>query len=144
MSFFRYYKDQKDADGAPLWWPGGPDGFPFRGSKPPLLKENEYSDLRLSGVFRMQIFYLSKEEDAKKYAEIRDKCSNGLYIAVDRDRQWDDKSNNYRIYLEWIELAYDLPPNQSGAIDAVRDYTKQDSAQAILPYRRLAGLNQSW
>lgn len=143
MSFFKYYRENADADGVPLWWPGGPDGFPFRGSQPPQTTDGEYENLKLTGQFRCKTFYLANAEDFKEYTNIRDKCSNGLFIPVDRDRAWDEKTDNYRIYLEWVELAYDTPSVQRGVTDAVRNYTKETGA-TTLPYRRLAGVNQDW
>jgi hypothetical protein len=144
MSFFKYYPEREDADGVPLWWPGGPDGFPYRGKQPPQTTAEEYANMRLTGVFRCQTFYLDNEEDLKQYKKIRDKCANGLFIPVDRDRQWVDAKNTYRVYLEWLELAYDTPPVQSGVTDAVRNYTQTPATSVLLPYRRLAGLRQDW
>ncbi len=143
-SYFRYYKERQDADGVPLWWPGGPGGFPVRGQQPPQTTDAEYAKLQLSGKFRCRTFYLAKEEDLRDYILVRDKCSNQLYIPIDRDRQWDEETNDYRIYLEWLELGYDTPPVQSGATDAIRNYTKADTATSTLPYSRLAGVNKDW
>lgn len=143
MSFFRYYKDKQDADGESLWWPGGPDGFPFRGQKPPSTTESEYENMKLGGKFRCRVFYLANEDDFREYAAIRDKCANGLYAPVDRDRIWDEKTGNYRVYLEWVELGYDLPPTVGiGAKDAVREYTDKAENSVTLPYSKLAGVNK--
>lgn len=140
MNFFKYYNEKQSSDGKSLWWPGGPEGFPFKGEIPPLTTKKEYDNLQLSGTFRCRLFYLSNQEDVKEYAKIRDKCANGLYYLIDRDRQWDDEIKNYRIYLEWLELAYELPPNTS--IDAVKEY--KQNAQTINPINRLAGFSKDW
>ncbi len=120
MSFFKYYREGNDDDGERLWWPGGPQGFPFRGPVPPLLKDEEYQQLRPTMKFRSQLFYLSKPEDVQRYQLISDKCANGLYVRVDRDRTWDEETKNYRIYLEWVEPAYEMPVDTE-AKDAIKE-----------------------
>ena len=110
MSFFKYFGETSDEDGTRLSWPGGPAGFPFRGNNPPTTKLEEYENLQLSGKARWRLFYLAKPEDAKAYTAVRDKCANGYYALVDRDRQWDEETKNYRIFMEWVEIAYDVPP----------------------------------
>lgn len=141
MSFFKYHNETKDSDGLPLWWPGGPEGYPVRGNKPNNTTDAEFEKLKLNGKFKCKTFYLSKPEDNTKYIDVRDKASNGLFVVVDRDRQWDEDSKDYRIYLEWVELAYELPPSTPvGGIDAVQEYTK--NAKTIMPYSRLAGVNK--
>jgi hypothetical protein len=143
MSFFRFYRDKKDADGVPLYWPGGPEGFPFRGPQPPMTTANEYNNLKLSGKPRCRTFYLAKEDDAREYITIRDRCVNGLYLQVDRERTWDPETKNYRIFLEWVELAYDTAPPTSGGTDAVREY-KKESAGITIPVGKLAGFRKDW
>lgn len=140
MSFFKYYRDKSDADGEQLWWPGGPDGFPYRGNQPPLTKKEEYEQLALTGKARVRLFHLEKEDDYKDYINVRDRCANGLYVLLDRDRVWNEETKNYRIYLEWLELGYDTPPPEG--IDAVQEHTKQPQG-ANIPFRRLAGLRGS-
>lgn len=138
MSLFRYYRDQQDADGDKLWWPGGADGFPFRGNSPPQTTRKEFENLQLAHKFRCRTFYLAKEEDYKAYMDIRERCANGLYTPVDRDRQWDEDSKDYRVYLEWIESAYEtMPP--TGAFKNV----PTDTNSTTVPYGRLAGLQPS-
>ncbi len=137
MNFARYHKEKQDTDGEPLWWPGGPDGFPFRGSRPPTVTDTEYQDLVSAAKVRQKLFYLNKEEDAKDYIIVREKCANGLFIPIDRDRVWDEETNNYRVYLEWAEPAYEAPT--SGVKDAIKEYAQQDGAVTI-PVNRLAGL----
>lgn len=140
MSLFsKYHHETKDADGVPLAWPGGPDGYPFRGDNPPLTTAKEYENLRPSGNFRCRLFHLADAQDAKDYNAVRDKCANGLFIALDRDRQWDDKAQNYRIYLEWLEMSYQAQPLSRGSHDAAARRTTNAS-----PYDRLAGVHQGW
>jgi hypothetical protein len=137
MSFFKYYNQKQDSDGEPLWWPGGPEGYPFRGQQPPQTKKEEFDQLALAGKARVRLFHLDKEEDLKAYIEVRDKCANSLYILLDRDRVWDEDTKNYRIYLEWLELGYDMPPPERN--DAVQEYIKQPQGTSF-PFGRLAGL----
>ncbi len=146
MSFFRYYRERQDADGEPLFWPGGPEGFPFRGQQPPQTRQEEYEDLKPTGKLKCRVFYLNNEVDLRDYTIIRDKCANGLFIPVDRDRVWDEEKKNYRIFLEWLEMGYELPPKES--TDAIRDYTRKSESMVIpigraepgSPYGRLAGV----
>lgn len=153
MSFFKYYKESADQDGEKLWWPGGPEGFPFRGRTPPTITQNEYDNLKLAGKFRCAMFYLDKEEDTKAYTKIRDKCANGLWALLDKDRTWDAETKSYRIYIEWLELGYDMPEpmsitrsdsNPSGvANDAVAKLIEDNQASYVVPYWKLAGLNSA-
>jgi hypothetical protein len=142
MSFFKYYNERQDADGEKLWWPGGPDGFPFRGGQPPQTTKDEFEKLKLTGKARCRLFYLDTEADLKDYITIRDKCANGLYVPIDRDRVWDEDRKNYRIFLEWLELGYDNQPITEGSRDAVRNYIQQPQGET-LPYSRLAGVKSN-
>lgn len=144
MSFFKYFRESQDSDGEKLWWPGGPDGYPYRGKAPPTVTDSEFSEMKPTGKFKQRLFHLAKEDEAQEYTIIRDKCSNGYYIPIDRDRVWDEGSNNYRIYLEWVEPAYEAPPAQSGGKDAIKEHIATDSI--TVPYSRLAGVrdNENW
>jgi hypothetical protein len=141
MRFQKYTREAKDADGELLTWPGGPDGFPFRGPPPPQTKGEEYDNLQLSGKFRCRLFRFNVEQDLKDYIIVRDKCANGLFIMIDRDRVWDEEDKNYRIFLEWVEVAYETAPREGG-VDAIKDYAR-DKQATLLPYNRLAGLQKS-
>lgn len=110
MSFFKYFRERTDSDGERLHWPGGPSGYPFRGQNAPMLKKEEYENLPISVKFRCKMFYLASKEDFAEYMKVRDKCANGLWIMIDKDRQWDEDTNNYRIFMEWVEPAHELPP----------------------------------
>lgn len=142
MSFFKYYRERADADGEKLWWPGGPDGFPFRGSQPPQTTGDQYDGLKLTGKARVRLFYLSKPEDYRDYIQVRDKCANGLYAQLDRDRVWDEDTKNYRIWLEWVELGYDTPPTEV-IQNAFTPIQAENSNVQLLPYGRLAGVQQA-
>jgi hypothetical protein len=111
-SLFRYWQERRDADGEPLFWPGGPAGFPLRG-KPRALTNEEYESLPLSFKFRSRTFYLDNEEDAGQYQDVCERIANALYLKQDRDRQWDPERGCYRIYLEWLEPGYMIPPSRS-------------------------------
>ena len=123
-----------------MWWPGGPDGFPFRGKTPPLTTKTEYDDLRLPGTFHYRLVFLADPKDAEDYRKICDRCVNGLYLKKWEDRAWDEQTRNYRVGLEWVEVAYDTA--QLGGTDAVHEETK--SAPTIQPLHKLAGLNKVW
>lgn len=139
MSLFKYFGQKQDADGDPLWWPGGPEGFPFIGGQPPTTSQNEYEDLKLSGKFRSKTFYLAKEDDLREYVVTKDKIVNGLYVQLDRDKEWDRETQGMRIYLEWVELAYIVPPPKQRP-GAFSDGT--DTNIVELPVNRLAGLQR--
>lgn len=143
MNAVKYFRERQDADGVPLFWPGGPEGFPFRGRQPPQTNQKEYEDLTATGKLRCRVFYLNEPKDLQDYVAVRDKCANGLFIPVDRDRVWDDEKKTYRIFLEWLEMGYELPPMES--TDAIRSYVNQPESITIpldssLPYGRLAGV----
>ncbi len=144
MAFNKYFGESIDADGDALWWPGGPAGYPFRGPKPPTLHDDEYQKLEPTAKFRSRLFYLDIKDDNQAYTIIRDKCANNYYILVDYDRQWNADKNHYRIYMEWVEPAYELPRNSVGVKDAIKHYTNQ--AQGVIaPYHKLAGVHgQGW
>jgi hypothetical protein len=136
MSLFKYFGQQQDADGAKLWWPGGPDGYPFIGGQPPVTSQDEYEDLKLSGKMRANTFYLAKAEDLQTYVEVKDKIVNGWFIQLDRQPSWDEETKGMRIYLEWVELAYEAPqPKRTGAYS-----NGKDTNIVEIPVTRLAGL----
>lgn len=140
MSYFQYYNEKQDADGEPLFWPGGPAGFPYRGANPPLLKQEEYDRLELVGKFRCHIFRLWEEKDLTEYTKIREKCTNGLWAVVDKDRKWNDDHQNYTVYLEWVEMAYE----QRKSKDPLKQQISQGTGRT-LPYKDLAGIsNEIW
>jgi hypothetical protein len=149
---FRYLKEPQDADGDALFWPGGPGGFPFRGQMPQAFKDEEYAALRPVCKVRCRTFYLSKEEDLREYMAVRAKCENQIYFIKDRERLWDEATGNYRIFLEWVEPAYEAPAPNNPAADRNSDNPSGVSNDAIaslvstakntttLPYSRLAGV----
>jgi hypothetical protein len=137
FNFQRYQSETTDADGTPLVWPGGPEGYPFRGKSPPkLLRDEEYEKLKLSGKFRCRTFYLNDDKDRKDYELIRDKCSNNYYAQLDRVREWDEEKKTYRIYLEWLEIAYEGP---AGVPDVIQEYTKPKKTDNL---QKLAGIHK--
>jgi len=147
VSFFKYYSEKFDSDGEALTWPGGPEGYPFRGPTPPQTTEEEFQNLKVSGKFRCRTFYLDKPEDMADYIKVRDKCSNAYFILIDRDRQWDEDIKNYRIFIEWVEPGYDSV--LGGANDAVKKYTQHATTIQSQPgptgnLGKLAGLRKDW
>ncbi len=146
MDFSKYHKEMRDADGEPLWWPGGPDGFPFRGARPPAaVKDNEYQDLKPNCKFRHRLFYLSDNSDAQAYQIIRDKCANGLFIAIDKERSWDEATKHYKVYLEWVEPAYEAQSAQAteSRKDAIHELVNSSVDTTNLPLNKLAGVNKA-
>ena len=144
MAISKYHSEHYDSDGERLWWPGGPNGFPFRGPVPPTVTNSEYENMQPTFKFRCRLFDLGKEEDLKNYQLIRDKCSNGMFFQLDKDRAWDDGIKNYRVYLEWVEPAYEIKP-QIGVKDAIHAHKDQESV--TVPLSRLSGLRsigESW
>lgn len=133
----KYSRERQDADGEPLFWPGGPEGWPFRGRQPPQTHQEEFDTLQPVGKLRCRVFYLDNDDDVKAYTIVRDKCANHLFVPVDRDRAWDPERKTYRIFLEWLEMAYELPPKEN--LDAIHQFTAQPQGINI-PLERLAGV----
>jgi hypothetical protein len=150
---FKYYNERVDVDGESLHWPGGPAGYPFRGPKPPQLKEEEYQNLRPIYKARCGLFHLSDSEEARQYLSIREKCANKYFIQIDRERIWDAEKNNYNIFLEWLEPAYETLAaqttgrnleNSSGvANDAIARHIADSNKSTTFSYAKLAGLQEA-
>lgn len=116
-SLFLYYNERQDADGTPLFWPGGPGGLPFRGRAPGAISQDEYERLQVAGVVRARTFFMNNEEDVKQYCDVRGKAVNGMFAILDRVVRWDDEQRCERIFLEWAELAYGMPSGTAGPME---------------------------
>ena len=138
MSLFKYYGQSQDSDGAPLWWPGGPEGYPVLGPKEPFTKQAEYENLHLCGKARCKTFYLAKPDDLREYLEVRDRIVNGWFVQVDRERLWDTETQGYKVFLEWVEVAYIQSPTKDG----VKDEIQRNPDAIVMPLGKLAGVQR--
>lgn len=103
-SLFKYIDERSDENGRPLFWPGGPGGFPFRGPVPPDLTENEYENLKITGDFYVRTFWMNDVDDVTAYRNIMDRVNSGWFYIRDRDRVWSEKQQCHVIYLEWVQV----------------------------------------
>jgi hypothetical protein len=138
------FRDAKDQDGAQLWWLTGLNGYPIRGPKPPLLTRAELSNLPLVGKFRRRTFRLWDPEEAKAYEAVQDRCINGIFHRLERDKVWSETNNDYQIYLEWVELAYEVPANHKFSSATYEGQVIEPTQNSVAPYDRLAGVARGW
>lgn len=120
MSSLVKFANRKDGNGrGELFWSRSDiDGLPFRGSAPPLYKEEEYEDrvVRVND-FRNAIFDTENAEQNEQYRKVMDGIANNWFQLVHIDRQLKPDNNGYRIYVEWIEpFLEDGKPNLSPGI----------------------------
>ena len=116
MGLLKYFGEHGGTDSEHnerLHWPGTLDGFPFRGTASPNLKQEEIEELPLSLDFHCQTFELWKDEDRRVYVDIRDRAANQWYQIVFIDRQFDKDHGNWRVYVEWNQISGELPEGKS-------------------------------
>lgn len=124
MGILKYFGEgggQDSTHGGDLHWPGTAAGFPFRGSNVPTLTTEETEDIPLAFDFHCETFELWKEDETKKYRQIRDRAANSWYQLVHIERLYDEEHKGWRVYLEWNQIYGELPkgktPNYRGVTD---------------------------
>lgn len=114
----KYFHVQQNSFGEPLAWPGTLDGYPFAGTPPRHLKQEEYEDVPLRLNYCWDEFILPR--DRERYIEIKDRAANGWYLLRKEDGpHYDPESKTYRATLEWVEVyGVTPPPKHPAARDA--------------------------
>lgn len=103
----KYFGTAQDPAGQPLFWPGTPDGFPFRGTMPPAMKQEEWEDS--ANIVDAKTDILELPRDLDKYTEVIDRAANGWYQIRKEIINYDEKEKVYRVLLQWLEI-YGQPP----------------------------------
>lgn len=110
MSLAKYYGIPEN-DGENLFW-GSFIDLPFRGPRPPLLKESEIENVDVVHDFYAEEFDLTDSEQAARYRTIMDRIINGWYVCCYRD-VFRDENGKRRVYLEWTQR-YAYYPQKAG------------------------------
>lgn len=113
MSFLKFSRSVKTSGGKPVHWNrASMDGAPFRGAKPPLLREEEIEQqVEKVDDVHYGLFDTSRPKQkicGRTYAEVMEGVVSQLYsLTADRIfiRAKDPKTGNFKIlvYVEWAE-----------------------------------------
>jgi len=98
--------------GGELHWPGTGAGFPVRGGKADLRRE-EYENLPHVMDFHMKEFRLWEEEDKKEFVEVMDRVLNGWYALHKRTDNWNEEHQGLHVILEWAQIYGESPTGKS-------------------------------
>jgi hypothetical protein len=84
-------------------------GFPIHGKIAPNLTQEEYENLPLGLNVQVKVFDLSKLEDLREYASIRDQIANRKCVQLDRTKLVSEDGRNIHIHLEWADVEGYVP-----------------------------------
>lgn len=115
LSLLQFHSEKRDSQNVPLHWPGTPDGFPFRGNRIPDLKGGEINNLPYRLTFRSRRFCLWEEQDKRDFDMIKNHMASGLYLEYKRHDQYIESKMHWVIWLEWAEVAAELPSENMNA-----------------------------
>lgn len=90
------------------------EGLPFRigpSQGYPTLKSTDpdFKQPSLVKDAQIKIFDLSKPGDLQEYQEVWDKIAKGQAVRSAEERQFCTDIQNWRVFLRWANLAYELP-----------------------------------
>jgi hypothetical protein len=110
FSLLKFFSDKggEDHDGH-LFWPGGPDGLPFRGDVVPDLRKGEMDELPIVASFRSRMFCLWEEDDKAEFDKIMEREAAGWYSIRKRYDHYEEAHKHYRVWLEWLQLYNEAP-----------------------------------
>lgn len=121
MSLFKYFGEQSKSHNGTLFWSTALNGFPYRGPRPPLLRQDELDQfIDVHWDFHCKEFDLEKEEDRNLYQNVMDRIINGWYYLHHREHVKDITTGRVRyIYVEWSQRYGHLSPelHQRGKFD---------------------------
>jgi len=110
-SMKQFFNDRGGPDtehGAPLSWPGTPQGYPVRG-RTGLLKKHELENVPLSLRFRSRAFRLWEEPDQIAFNDVMNRVVVGWYYVHKRFDQWIPEAQGYYVWLEWVQVYGEVP-----------------------------------
>ncbi len=113
MSFLKFSRKVKESGGKPVHWNrANVDGAPFRGTRPPLLREEEIEQqVEQVDDVHCGLFDISRPNQrigGRKYTEVMEGVVGGLYkLTADRIfiKAKDPKTQLFKVlvYVEWAE-----------------------------------------
>jgi hypothetical protein len=106
-SLVKFMQQQRDGSGRGqvYWHRAGVDGYPFRGQKPPMLREDEYEQRVVKvGDPKNGIFDVNNPDDNRRYLQVLDRIVNGWAEMISpREIRYCDERKTWLVYLEWVE-----------------------------------------
>jgi hypothetical protein len=119
MSFLKFQENNQPQAGGIHWSRVDRDGAPFRGTKIPLLKEEEYEEFAQKvqdakiGIFKATD--PAHKQHGRTYQEVLDGILAGWFTLLsERQYKWIDTGSNgpeMHVYVEWSESYMQLPKN---------------------------------
>lgn len=107
----KYFPNGRDPHGNAVIFPGTSEGYPFRGSQIPNLKQDEYDNLEITYDSQTRIFDLSKPEELEAYNSVIDKCAKNLAKLRLELHEYDREKGSWRFLVQWLEPYGELPKN---------------------------------
>lgn len=105
FNMLKFFADRggEDHGGGHLFWPGSPDGLPFRGDAAPDLRKREMEELEVQADFHSKMFCLWKDEDHAEFNRIMERDAAGWYSVKKRYDHYEAEHHGYRVWLEWLQ-----------------------------------------
>ena len=98
-------------------WGNGIDPIPYRQTddeRVPDIKASDPPHRRPQEVWEAHacVFHLEKDEDLQDYNRIIGLIGKGRALHSFERVEWNDKRNNFVVFLRWIELFMEMPKNK--------------------------------
>lgn len=120
MSIIKYLSEKgpdKDPRGPLFWGRAKIDGAPFRGTQPPLLRDEEFRKLAErvydAGV---KVFRLWEPDELEEYTLIVDRIINNYYRPIRREYLPVPEKNSFAVLLEWGAPRMEIDPHRLHSI----------------------------
>ena len=80
-------------------------GLPFRGVTPDLKEDDPaHKQPRVAAGAHVEVLDMSKAEDLKRYEAISQTVANGFGVVSFEERQYDESTHNWRVFIRWGDL----------------------------------------
>lgn len=116
MGMLKYFGEQGDNHGGPLFWSNTLNGLPFRGPNAPTLRQEDLDKGAVQVVkdFHGEFFDLTDVEQNKRYHWVMDRLVNGSFCHHFIDRHVDHAAGKVTVYIEWSQRYGQLSPQAQG------------------------------
>lgn len=115
---FRVHRNESHGDNVRLFFNSQSfNDIPFRGSNPPLLKQDEIDELEVVPEGQVRLFDLSNPEEHKEYETVYHRAVSGWYVITHCERHYDPDTKHMRIYVEWCRRYREAPPHLSQFVE---------------------------
>ena len=83
----------------------GWNGLPFRGEVPDRKEADpEHMQPKVAASAHVEVLDMSKVDDLKRYEEVSQMVTNGFAVMSFEERQYDEDTKNWRVFIRWGDL----------------------------------------